>query len=70
MQRADGTPMNHEETLDVIYLRLNGCRCHPPTLGYQPHVGPRCEICSTQAVVKSPRIPDIRQRQQEKGLIR
>ena len=35
-------------------LRLAGCRCDPPLLGYRPKVGPRCRLCNTIAYTEIP----------------
>lgn len=41
--------MTKEEIRHIRLLRVYGCNCELPLLGYNVDVGPRCRLCNTQA---------------------
>lgn len=32
-------------------LRMAGCQCKKPLLGFKPNQGPRCRLCNTQSTI-------------------
>ena len=37
---------HHDIAIECI--RIAGCKCNKPLIGYKPHVGVRCRLCNTQ----------------------
>lgn len=38
----------HDKDIAIECLRVAGCKCSKPLLGYTPFVGVRCRLCNTQ----------------------
>lgn len=36
---------------NIDVLRIAGCRCEVPLVGWRPNVGPRCRLCNVVAEV-------------------
>ena len=45
---ANGQELTEEEKKYIEILRLAGCTCDLPLLGYIPQQGPRCRMCGAE----------------------
>ena len=42
-------PFSRQEKIHINLLRVAGCKCDLPLLGYIPGKGPRCRVCGIEA---------------------
>ncbi len=46
---GDGVQIDPPDAGALAVLRLAGCTCDEPLIGYRPGVGPRCRLCNVHA---------------------